>query len=480
MSADGNKFYGGLSVAPAAGATPAPLLVADRTIHVDSVLGNDIGDGSSVLPFATRARAWTERLKYGELRAKLIVQYHGVGPYTMTVCGASVCGDNGYYIEQGDPAVDVSIATGTFTGDLNTTTYAIGTSAGLGSDTLKTYFLEITSGNCLGTRTNIVINTDTSITIPNRSWRTTLGAVANGDTFRVYAPGTVVAVNAPASGAEPVGFTNWAGGGAGLFVLQNGARHIMYNLALSGAGSLAVRTSAVAFVGVRSTMSGTFRIDDRATATFGFRADGSILGVGAASATNKLFCCGTSFAGTGSYLCTGGSVAAGVYYAGAGGITIGSGSMGDTVVFAGGRHDGTINIASGRFEMSGSTNQYSYFAKTVTVQLRAACLLVTNAGAAVVFAVTSGDCLSVQRDGFVRIDTGGVAGLSGGTSDVAGYGIKLSNAGGRVVISGAPTLTGGTAAADIKTTNLTKANAFFAAAGDFVSDMGGAETIVRV
>jgi hypothetical protein len=56
-------------------------LIADRTVHVNSVTGNDTtGDGSSGLPWQTLARAWVDRLTYGDLRAVYTIQLHGVDP----------------------------------------------------------------------------------------------------------------------------------------------------------------------------------------------------------------------------------------------------------------------------------------------------------------------------------------------------------------------------------------------------------------
>lgn len=460
----------------------APV-VADRTVHVNSSTGNDTtGDGSSGAPWQTLARAWTDRLTYGELRAKYIVQLHGVGPYTMPVMGASICGDGGYFIVQGDSTVDVAIASGTFTGDLNTTTYALPTSAGLGSDTLKTYFLEITSGNCSGVRTSIVTNTDTSISIPDRQWRTALGAVANGDTFRVFAPGTVINVPAIATGAPSSGSDSWLGG----VLLAIGAikvmRHIFYNVALTLTGQLTFTESSIALVGVRTTGSSfVFMMFQRSRVALGHQPDPSLFLGGSPAANFKLFSYGLSLSDNAILEVGGSSSVMGSYYIGAGGLGLGYVSIGDEWICCGGRHDSAVSINGGRFEMYSGTYEYLHTTSLFSLLQRAQLFIGVGSGSKWVFAVTSGHCVQLTKGSFFGYGNFSTAGISGGTTDAAGYAINMLQGGGTVVIhGGAPVLTGGNGNGnDIKTTNLVRPNSFFAAAGDVMSDMGGAEVVLR-
>lgn len=457
-----------------------PLLV-DRTVYCDSVSGNDsTGDGSVGLPWQTLARAWTDRLKYGELRAVYTIQLMGVGPYTMSAMGASVCGAGGFFVIKGDPAVDVLVAAGSFTGDLNTTTFTIATSAGLGSDTLKSYFLEITSGGCSGVRCSIVVNTDASISIPDKQWRTVLGAIVNGDTFRVFAPGTVINVPAPSTGQPQPGCYNWLGGSLGgnssaTFRL---VRHIFYNLSFALTGQITFSDSVLCLAGVRTT--GTQQIAFfNSKISMGFQFDPSLLLGGSPAINYKLLSYGLSVSAAAQVLLGQSSSVWGSYYY-AGGLVVGFVSIGDEFLSWGGRHDGTITINGGRFEPWGGSVEYVHFTKTITVSQRGQMLLTYNGGK-VVFAVTAGNCVSMTRGSFVSFGNFGTASISGGTTDVAGYAIQLSQGGGAVVVhGGALPIIGGTPGLDIKTSLLgAQSSAFLAAAGDFISDLGGAETVVR-
>lgn len=454
-------------------------LIAPRSVFINSSTGSDTtGDGSSAHPWQTLAKGWADRLSYGELRAKYTINLMGVGPYTMPIMGASVCGDSGLFIIQGDPTVDVSIATGTFTGDIVNATHTLPTSAGLGSDTLKTYFLEITSGNCAGARVNINFNTDTSISVACRRWRA-LGAVANGDTFRVYAPGTVINVAAPATGGIYNGLRDWIGGICSAAVKSQ--QHIFFNVAFTGAGVFVVSRSAVAFVGVRSTATGLVYFSDGALISFGFRSDSSILLGGAQNADNKLQNCGYSSAGTSTLIVQNASTLFSTAYW-AGSTVCGSVSIADVIISDGGRYDGAMTINGGRLENYSSVDSYLHVTKTITIIQNGQFTMFCDHGTKVLFAVTAGDCFNLQKGSKLIMQTSSAPGISGGTTDAAGYGIKLLNAGGLVVWNGPAglTLTGGTPGADVKTTNLVQNNAFFANVGDFLADVGGAEVITRI
>jgi hypothetical protein len=90
------------------------------------------------------------------------------------------------------------------------------------------------------------------------------------------------------------------------------------------------------------------------------------------------------------------------------------------------------------------------------------------------FNLTSGDCLSVA--GVAQIQVAPV----GGTTAVSGYGTRVRGPG-RVIYVVNPTLTGGTAGADLKTDNtVAAANATLAVAGTALLDTGNGGVIARV
>jgi hypothetical protein len=456
---------------------PQPLS-GDRTVYCNSATGNDTtGDGSSGNPWQTLARAWADRLTYGELRAVYTIQLLGVGPYTWPQMGASVCGVGGYFIVRGDPTVDVAIASGTFTGDIVNATGIIPTSAGLGVDTLKTYFLEFTSGNNIGVRVNINTNTDTSISIPSRGWRLTSGLpIVNGDTFRVFAPGTAIDCPLPANNGAALGLEGWVGGSC---FSSNRASHLLYNLALTGS-RIVVTNACVAFVGVRSTFTSTVIFDANSKICAFASRNSFYLGVGANNLTDKLAAYGfISVNSSSTIVMEGSSTLAGTCYI-AGLMLIGAGSADDICITNGGRYDGGASIDGGKWEELSTATTYTVIGKTISMQNRGRLMALCGAGAKWKWTPTVGDCISMQRDCFVYLDNSGSAGVSGGTTAATGFGIHLTQGGGRVVINGAASLTGGTPGQDIKTTTLApQSNAFLAASGDFISDLGGAESIVR-
>jgi len=460
------------------GGTTLLPLTAPRTVYVNSVIGDDTsGDGSAGLPWKTLFRAWNDRLTFSELRSVYTVQLLGVGPYTWPQMGASVCGIGGYFIVKGDPSVDIGIASGTFTGDLSNATGILSTSAGLGVDTLKTYFLEITSGNNIGVRVNINTNTDTSISVASRGWRQTSGLpVVAGDTFRVFAPGTVIDLPTPANGFPALGTDNWSGGSC---FSNNRASHLFYNVALTG-GRLYITRSCVAFVGVRSTLTSSIIFDANSNVCAFASRNSFYLVVGANTLTDKLSSYGFVSVNTASAIVLEGSstLAGNIYIAGA--FIIGAGSTDDVFISNGGRIDGGVTIDGGKWEELSSVTTYTVIGKTILLQNRGRLVVLAASGAKWKWNPTVGDCISMQRDSYVYLDNSGSAGVSGGTTAVAGFGIHLTQGGGRVIINGAASLTGGTPGQDIKTTTLApQSNAFLAASGDFISDIGGAETVVR-
>jgi hypothetical protein len=460
-------------------AKQAQALTVARTVHVDSATGNDTtGNGSSGAPFATLARAWAERLLYSELRAKFVVQLHGVGPYTMPVMGASVCGDGGYFQVFGDASVDIAVASGTFTGDLNTSTYILPTSAGLGVNTLKNAFLEITSGNCAGVRSNIVVNTDNSITIPFRAWRTTLGAVANGDTFRAFQPGTVINCPAAAAGNICAGCYDWTGNAEFPLSYPSGGsyRHGFYNVQFTGT-QLTTRNAQVAFIGVRATLSILWWDQSKINAEG--PSDGFPWGVGADAVTNKISSYGWIDTAS-TPLIGNGSLVSGVF-CWKNAPNIGTGVAGEYDVFEhkGGRYELGVTLVGGTFESSGGGNTYLLLQGTLSLAKAAKVSLITGSTVKVVFAVTAGSCLDLQEGSLVTCVV--ASGLSGGTTDAAGFGIRVRAGGGRVLLNGAFALTGGTLNADVKTAvNAAVPNSTFTAANVFINDMGGADLVARV
>jgi hypothetical protein len=465
-----------LPLPPGSGSALGPLIV-DRTVYVNSATGSDSANGSVGAPFQTLARAWADRLLYGELRAKYTVQLLGVGPYTMPVMQASVCGDSGFFLIMGDATVDVAIASGTFTGPLVTSTMAAPTSAGLGSDTLRGSFIEITSGAWAGYRNTVLFNADASITLANK----TAGSFnfVNGDTFRVYRPGTVINCPVAASGQASPGVTDWSGTRLYTSILSSFARHNLYNLALSGVG-LCVSRSNVGLVGVYSTLTNFLTIEEQSRVWTGGVVNGFVFNVGTDTATNKLYACGLAMFGTATLQISGSSML--VLIADINGSTNG--------LLIGAAHPDEVYCLGLRLS-SGCTIQWGRFETVGVVYLRldktsgtGGCFTCTNggwvaltAGLVCVFANTAGSCIQIQSNSNAQLSS---TNITGGTTDAAGFAIKLLNGGGRVTISGALAITGGTAGSDIKTTNITKPKAFLAAASDFISDMGGSEVITRI
>lgn len=450
----------------------APLIAA-RTVHIDSASGSDTtGDGSSAHPWQTMAKGWTDRLTYGELRAVYTVQLHGVGPYTLPVMMSSVCGAGGFFVILGDPASDVTAVSGTFTGDINTTTMVVNTSAGMGSDTQKGKFVYITSGNCSGVRSLILVNTDTSITVPLTDWRTTLGAITNGDTFSIKTPGTVI--NVPtvttASGQPTSFFAELAGGGGypnGPGVGDSPQRHWVVGCSFTGAALRGKRSSMI-FAGCVFTQQlqnygGEF--------LFGGISNGFAAGVGTDTKTDMLTGYGCTTNTNMVFAKNSWNEIWGLYTS-AGTILVGSGSIGDYVTLNGCRLDGAMLINGGRVEGFGTC--LNLFNKTISLQQMGQ--LVLNAGTWT-FAVTAGQCIFAKTNSMAIIAG---ATVSGSTTDAASWAMNAVSGSKIIIVNKAPTLTG-VAGADMKAESTAAiANAILSANGTSTVDAVTQAIIMRV
>jgi hypothetical protein len=330
-------------------------------------------------------------------------------------------------------------------------------------------------------RSNIVINTDTSITIPFRAWRASIAAaVVNGDTFRVFQPGTVINCPDVATGTAYVGCYDWVGSAEYPLSYSSGGspRHGFYNLQFTGT-RFATRNASLHFIGVRSSLAIVFFDSSRISAHG--PSNGAPWGVGA-SAVNNLISSYGLIDTAATYLIGNKCLVGGVFCV-ATSLNIGTeiAGEGDVFVYKGGRFEAGITLIGGTFQGSGGGNTYTLIQGPLLISKVSKMHLFNGSGTTskVVFAVTSGSCIDLSDNSLVNLTS--TTGLSGGTSDVAGYGIRLRGGGGRVLLTAAPTLTGGTPGADIKTSVLgAQPNAFLAAAGDFISDLGGAEIVARI
>ena len=444
------------------GPDQAPLASA-RTVFVQATTGNDAtGDGSSAHPWQTLARAWADRLTYGELRAVYTIQLLGVGPFTMPVMGASVCGVGGAFIVQGDSTVDTIAISGTFTGDI--ASFVLPTSAGLGVDTQKGKFLWITSGACSGSRMTILSNTDTSITVSSSDFRTALGAIVNGDTFQIRVPGSVINVPAAASGQATPGCYDWIGG----TTTQNNPplQHIFINISLTGS-LFKLQNAAVTMLGVASTAGALQAFESKLR--IGGVPNSNFLGIGANSNTGMLT--GYGISQTGGSISIGSIAAlyiAGLYCTGA--ILIGSASLCDVCVWAGGRVDAAMQVA-GRLETQGSYN--TLIRGTITADSGQ---ILLNAGTWA-FNITSGQCLLARRGAHIIITTGIT--LSGNTTDAASVAMNAVSGSQIILVNRAPALTG-VGGADIKAEGSAAiANAALSANGLSTTDAATLAVVMR-
>jgi hypothetical protein len=148
----------------------------------------------------------------------------------------------------------------------------------------------------------------------------------------------------------------------------------------------------------------------------------------------------------------------------------------------GGRFDGGGQIGSNaRLEVFSSTVEFFYCTKTFTLFQRGILQLSVGGSGKWVFAVTSGSCIVLQKGSYLGYGSFGTTGISGGTTDPAGYALEFQSISHCVVHGGAMALTGGRPGADIKTPLLpAQPGTALAAVGDFISDLGGGVVIARV
>lgn len=455
---------------PAPGTQPLPALTADRTVYVNSATGSNANDGLTPgTAWQTLQFAWDDRQKYGELRATYTLNLLGAGPYSMPVMGSSVANvANGMMLFIGDtPTV---LASGTFTGDFAVN--VLPTSAIGAVDAFKDAFVEVTSGNLAGAIFQLTANTGTSVTVANKQARATAALpVANGDTFTIWRPTTVVDIpNTLAAGIYP-GAYDWAGGGSNNYAqANNAATHWFYRLRFSGIIGTALRSS-VGFMACYSAAAAW--IWTQSNVQCGALSNGARFGT-ANTNNNRLYGAGL-ITGAGTTL-----IGAAVAIAGVlslfGSFSTSAVSGTTALNHTGGRIDpgaGTIDFGQQCLYFMGNVgNSWTHFSKGILASNGASAVL-QGAG---IFAVTSGSCLRASRGAIIRDDST----MTGGTTDAAGYGIDALNGGRVYVTNKAFVLTGGTANADVRTNAFTKANAYFAANGDALGDPAFGGCVARI
>lgn len=442
-----------------------PSLNADVTYYINSSTGNDTtGDGSVGLPWQTYARGVAERQKYGDLNAKFRLNLQGTGPYTMVPMGASTCGAGGYFIVAGD--TETSVATGSFTGNINTTTNVIGCNSGvMGSDTKKGMFLRVTSGNLNSAVFQSVFHSDTNITLNNNSAFAALGAVASGNTFKVFTPGTQMSLSVTA-GQPLVGPTDWVGGAVSQSNQNNTPQHIFYNLCFTGAFSC---INSVVGLSQCWLSSGTQKLLSSQVSA-GLVVNGSLLGVGGNSATYMLFAAGVYCASATGFEIDDGSTVNGCFYTPSGApITVGSVSSNNALTSQGCRVEGTITAGTnGSFRHEVAQGACRFNGQLSA--LRGGKIRLASASP-IIFDVTSGSCLRASYGGQIYME--GTA-ISGSTTGAGGFGSDASGGGFISWTSQTPTLTGVNAAADLKIGSLptAMANATLATNGQGLTSAG--------
>lgn len=437
----------------------APPLRVARTVYVNSATGNDANPGTLAEPFATFARALQDRFLYGRLFATYTIRMVGVGPYTLGHILSSDCGDGGSFVVLGDSAAETIHASGTFTGNFNAA-LTIGTSAGLGVNTQLGRFVRVTSGAAVGCTFQVVANTDTSIQTANNSFGI---AIANGDTFQIFSPGTTF--------ENPI-FTpkieNCTGGDApaGVSAGTLNLKHIFVDCAFTRAPG--IRNSQVALVNCK--MNSALGVGQGAQINT-YIPDATVIGLGQGALRSGAVWLTASGMGIGGAAAN----AYGIFYAEG---TIG---VSGTGLFQpeGGRF-AALNVTPGGCALISSQPTAGYhFAGEINVRggVLDATQVVSTPFA--VFAVAAGDCLQARDGGLIRW----AIPCTGGTTDAAGFGATTFR-GGRIYFSGAPTATGGTATRDLQTTAnpVGVANATLGAAGASVDALGSpfAEALVRV
>lgn len=412
---------------------------ATFTVYVDSVAGLDTNPGTQTAPFQTLDRALQYRRQFSVLFIPFAIQLVGVGPYVYnfaTIQGLNTSPTAPVMI-LGDLSVATVHASGTFTGDM-TAAAVVGTSAGLGADTQRGRHLLITSGNCAGACVPVCENTDVSVTVVNRRFRSLLGAIAANDTFQIITPGTVitsVTLNSLGGG--------WPTSGGGVPTI------IFHRCTLSG--SMTVSNSQAAFASC--TVTGSLTATGRALLLGG--AVSSTLGNAAGLSTNQLASCGLIAQSTVTFDQRA-NVTGTFAFSSANTITITNGArvelngariratsvsvIRDAILF----FAGTFSTADGAFRTDCPIFGYE-----------GGSIFVGNSGnpyALLLWALTAGDCFRITRGGklYERLTASVLP--TGGTTDLAGFAIDVSGGGQAFITGGTPALTGGTAGADLATT----------------------------
>lgn len=438
-------------------------LTNNRNVYVDSATGNDANTGSAGHPWQTLARAWADRKNYGSLLATYTVHLVGVGPYTLPNMVDSLAGDNGHFVILGDPAVEVTLATGTFDG--NIAGYVVPTLAGLGeSDEWGGECLKITSGVLTDARVQIATNTDTTITVQSKAaWFD--GATAPGDTFEIRRPGTEIVV--PAN----VAIQGWIGGAA----LPGSPRHVISNVKLTGADSLIIDTACVALPGVRVEC---FFQTINSRVTTGLAENPALVG---ASGTFGAFAWGLQSVSDGGWNSSSCELLWFALLVAGAGFFGGSAGIGDEVVVSGARLNSLLSMQGcGKIEAYGS----GYIQARAKILCDAnSVLFFFSVDQILNFDVTAGDCLRASSGSSMVLDTTTLGGaITGGTSDAEGGGLGCNARGGGRInwVNQTPTLTGGVLNQDIAAGPVPVANATLAANGDGEADPQTLSVVARI
>lgn len=452
--------------------TLTPPLTSDRTVYISSAGSDTTGDGTQANPWRQPARAWQDRKRFGELRAKYRLNAVGTGPFDWPVTmGASVCADNGYFIIAGDAAAQTTIATGTFTGDINTglgNNCTAATTAGLGAvDGLVYDFVRITSGSYAGCIWQIVANTDASISFADVFARSIIGTSISGLTFEVFRPGSQMVV--PSSTVTgPYGIQNWIGGGTLAGSQADGSpRHILFNLRFTG-GSVRAESSQVCLVACRFE-AGFNPVGS--TIIGGLAPNGGILGLSGNVRNGFGYGAGYSVVDS-TFTITSASMLRGVFSGrNASAWNWGASSYDQVNIFwDGGKIDAAITATKCYLGQSGAVFRRRIFNKTITMTRQCTMVLMDST----LFAVTAGSCVIARTGSMVIHQAGSSAtgGCIGGTTDAAGFAFDIRNGGILAFELNQPLVTGGTLNNDIRMTSAAFPNTSFAAAGSVIGAAG--------
>ena len=465
-----NALHGIGAQAPGIYLKPCPALTVNVTVYVDSATGSDSNDGlATTSAFRTLARAWLERQLYGELRATFRVQLIGAGPYDMPAMGFSACGADGSFVLCGDTAAETIVATGTATGDFAGN--VLPTSATGGTNNLRDEFLRVLSGNCAQCVFQINENAANSITVAQVRGRTQNGVIVNGDTWQVVRPGTQLRIvnSSLVAAATPNIISGWNGQSVGTSTPT--AKHWLYNLRLTTTDASQIKTlgAAVGFVMVRAE-AGIFCLNS--TLVLGTVVRSTDFGIASAN-LNLLFGAGLVVSGGLFFLQS--CFVVGVFtYAGS------SASLADAVIIWGGGRGGVALSLQLRSQINTiGAGQDILLNATITVSGANSAVRMGATGT-IRIAVTVGNCFRAIYGGVIQF---GAPSPTGGTTDAAGFAFDVRG-GGQVFFQNVlPAITGGTAGADLRTTNVTAANAVLAANGTPVgnaADVLLGEVIARV